>query len=114
LVAAGPGGVSVQQFPVEQSIILLAVVLMGGVYNIWGAVIAGILLRALPQLLDQKLGVPPELLTILFGIGVMQVLLVQPKGIVEDLRTIGRHVSTRVRGGPKESELPATVEKGAA
>ena len=32
LLAAGPGGVSVNQFPVERSIILLAVVLMGGVY----------------------------------------------------------------------------------
>ena len=43
LLAAGPGGVSVNQFPVEQSIVLLAVVLMGGVYNIWGAVVAGVL-----------------------------------------------------------------------
>jgi branched-chain amino acid transport system permease protein len=86
LVAAGPGGVTVNQFPVEQSITLLAVVLMGGVYNIWGALVAGFLLRVLPQILDQKLGIPTEVLTILFGVGVMQVLLVQPKGIVEDLR----------------------------
>ncbi len=86
LVAAGPGGVTVNQFPVEQSITLLAVVLMGGVFSIWGALVAGFLLRVFPQLLDQKLGIPPEFLTMLFGVGVIQVLLVQPKGIVEDLR----------------------------
>ncbi len=96
LVAAGPGGVTTNQFPVEQSITLLAVVLMGGVYNIWGALVAGFLLRVLPQILDQKLGVPTEFLTILFGIGVMQVLLVQPKGIVEDLRNLGGFVGTRL------------------
>ena len=53
-----PGGVSVNQFPVKQSIVLLAVVLMGGVYNIWGAVVAASSWRAFPQLLDQKLGIP--------------------------------------------------------
>jgi branched-chain amino acid transport system permease protein len=92
LLAAGPGGVSVNQFPVEQSIVLLAVVLMGGVYNIWGAVVAGFFLRVLPQLLDQKLGLSGDILTILFGIGVMQVLLTAPGGAVEDLAKLGRKI----------------------
>ncbi|MGD9999277.1 MAG: branched-chain amino acid ABC transporter permease [Ilumatobacteraceae bacterium] len=107
LLAAGPGGVSVNQFPVEQSIVLLAVVLMGGVYNIWGAVVAGFLLRVLPQLLDQKLGLAPEILTILFGIGVMQVLLTAPGGIVSDLTKLGRKV-----GGLFSRNAPTT--EGAA
>jgi branched-chain amino acid transport system permease protein len=97
LLAAGPGGVTIQQFPVEQSIILLAVVLIGGVFNMWGALVAAFLLRVLPQILDQKLGLQPELLTIIFGIGIMQVLLVQPKGIVEDLRRLGVFVGRTLR-----------------
>ncbi len=105
LVAAGPGGVTTNQFPVEQSITLLAVVLMGGVYNIWGALVAGFLLRALPQLLDQKLGIPTEFLTILFGVGVMQVLLVQPKGVVEDLRKLGMLIGCMVFGIGKQPSL---------
>jgi branched-chain amino acid transport system permease protein len=96
LIAAGPGGVSAGQFPVEQSIILLAVVLMGGVYNLWGALVAAFLLRVLPRLLDQKLGLPAEILTILFGIGVMQVLLMQPKGIIEDLTNLGRMIGGKL------------------
>ena len=52
LLAAAAGGVSINQFPVQNSIILLAVVLMGGVYSLWGAVVAAFLLRLLPALLD--------------------------------------------------------------
>jgi branched-chain amino acid transport system permease protein len=96
LLAAGPGGVSVQQFPVEQSILLLAVVLLGGVYNIWGAIVAAFFMRVLPQILDNELGLPPELLTILFGVGVMQVLIVQPKGVVEDLTKLGRLIGRKL------------------
>jgi branched-chain amino acid transport system permease protein len=110
LLAAGPGGVSVQQFPVEQSILLLAVVLLGGVYNLWGAIVAAFFMRVLPQILDQKLGLPPELLTILFGVGVMQVLIVQPKGVVEDLaklgRLIGRKLGLARRGTVPEIPAP--------
>jgi branched-chain amino acid transport system permease protein len=88
ILVAG-AGVTTNQFPVEQSILLLAVVLLGGVYNLWGALVAAFFMRVLPEILDDKLGLPPEVLTMLFGLGVMQVLLVQPKGVVEDLRKLG-------------------------
>ena len=97
LLAASPGGVTVNQFPVEESIILLAVVLMGGVYNIWGAVVAAFLLRVLPRLLDQQLGLSSEVLTMLFGLGVMQVLLTTPGGIVVDLAQLGNCRRTKTR-----------------
>jgi branched-chain amino acid transport system permease protein len=84
LLAASAGGVSVQQFPVENSVTLLAVVLMGGVYSVWGAVLAAFLLRVFPALLDSW-GVSTELLTILFGVGVLQVLMSAPGGIVDQL-----------------------------
>ena len=95
LLAAAAGGVSVQQFPVQNSVLLLAVVLMGGVYSIWGAVVAALLLRVLPALLDDW-GLGTELLTILFGVGVLQVLMTAPGGIVEqlpkDLAKLGRRI----------------------
>ena len=74
LLAAATGGINVNQFPTQNSIILLAVVLMGGIYSIWGAILAALFLRLLPALLDDW-GVSTELLTILFGVGVLQVLL---------------------------------------
>src|SRR4051794_1211156 len=104
LLAGASGGVNINQFPVQNSITLLAVVLMGGVYNLWGAVVSALFLRLLPALLDNW-GVATELLTILFGVGVLQVLLTAPGGIVEQLprdlaklgRTIGRLFSRRAR-----------------
>jgi branched-chain amino acid transport system permease protein len=95
LLAAAAGGVNINQFVVQQSVILLAVVLMGGVYSIWGAVIAALLLRLLPALLEDW-GVSTEVSTILFGIGVMQVLITAPGGLVEqfpkDVAALGRKI----------------------
>jgi branched-chain amino acid transport system permease protein len=69
-------------FQTQDSITLLAVVLMGGAYSIWGAIIAALLLELLPAILN-NVGVSPDWLTILFGIGVLQVLTTAPKGIVD-------------------------------
>jgi branched-chain amino acid transport system permease protein len=96
LLAAAAGGVTVQQFPVYQSVTLLAVVLMGGVYSLWGAVVAAFLLRILPTLLDDW-GVATELLTILFGVGVLQVLMTAPGGLADqfpkDMAKLGRRIA---------------------
>jgi branched-chain amino acid transport system permease protein len=101
LLAAAAGGVNINQFQVQNSITLLAVVLMGGVYSIWGAVVAGLLLRLLPALLDSW-GVSTELLTILFGVGILQVLMTAPGGLVEqvpkDLANLGRKIGGLFRG----------------
>ena len=80
-VAGGLLGASVgklyitYQFPTRESITLLAVVLMGGIYSLWGAVVAGIFIQLLPVVCSTKWGSPPDLLTIIFGIGLLQVLL---------------------------------------
>jgi branched-chain amino acid transport system permease protein len=80
-------------FPTQDSIILLAVVLMGGAYSMWGAVIAAVLLQLLPALLDSW-GVSTDWLTILFGLGVLQVLTTAPAGLADqvprDLARLGR------------------------
>ncbi|MGH9133859.1 MAG: branched-chain amino acid ABC transporter permease, partial [Ilumatobacteraceae bacterium] len=93
LLAGAAGGVAIPQFQVVNNVTLLAVVLMGGVYRIWGAVVGAALLRLLPALLDDW-GVPTEVLQILFGIGVIQVLLTAPGGLVEqfpkDMANLGR------------------------
>ena len=112
LLAAASGGVAIGQFPVQNSILLLAVVLMGGVYNLWGAVVAALLLRLLPALLDDW-GVSTEVLTILFGIGVLQVLLTAPGGLVEqvpkDLAKLGRAIGGAVSRRPS-AERAVVIE----
>jgi branched-chain amino acid transport system permease protein len=87
-------------FQTQDSITLLAVVLMGGAYSIWGAIVAGLLIQLLPAVLND-LGVSPDWLTILFGIGVLQVLTTAPTGIVDqlprDIARLGRLIAGLVR-----------------
>jgi branched-chain amino acid transport system permease protein len=79
----------------QNSITLLAVVLMAGTGSIWGAVVAALLMRLLPEILDKKLGLPSEALTILFGIGVIQAITTAPGGIVSQLPDIPKMLAAR-------------------
>ena len=101
ILGGSSGKLFVTQFGTQSSIYLLAVVLMGGVFSIWGAVVAAILLQLLPALLDNW-GAPPDLLTIIFGVGVLQVLATAPEGLVvqvpRDLTNLGRLVLRLGRG----------------
>jgi branched-chain amino acid transport system permease protein len=80
-------------FSTQDSITLLAVVLMGGAYSMGGAIIAAFLLKFLQALLNDW-GVSPDWLTILFGIGVLQVLTTAPRGLIDqvpkDIARLGR------------------------
>jgi branched-chain amino acid transport system permease protein len=82
-------------FQTQDSITLLAVVLMGGIFSVWGGIVAALLLKLLPALLNSW-GVSADWLTILFGIGVLQVLTTAPAGLVDqvprDLARLGRRL----------------------
>ncbi len=93
LLASDVGHLFNLQFPTQDNISLLAVCLMGGIYSLWGAAVAGVLFKLLPALLNDW-GLPPDLLTIIFGIGILQVLLTAPTGLVDqfprDVARLGR------------------------
>jgi branched-chain amino acid transport system permease protein len=82
-------------FLTQDSITLLVVVLMAGAYSLWGAVLAGLLLQLFPALLHNW-GVSTNWANILFGLGVLNVLVTAPRGLVEqvprDLRRLGRRL----------------------
>jgi branched-chain amino acid transport system permease protein len=104
-------------FPAQNSIILLAVVLMGGAYNLWGAVVAGLLSQLLPALLNNW-GVSNDWLTILFGIGVVQVLTTAPRGLADqfpkDMARLGRLLYRLVRRPGSGAAVAAVPEPAAA
>jgi branched-chain amino acid transport system permease protein len=97
-------------FPAYTSITILAVVLMGGAYNLWGAVVAALLMQLLPALL-QNWGVSNDWLTILFGIGVVQVLTTAPRGLADqfpkDMARLGRLLMRQFRAKPVVAAPPA-------
>jgi len=98
-------------FPIQNSIELLAVVLMGGAFALSGAVVAAFLLAFLPALLYQLWSVPNDWLIILFGVGVMQVLATAPGGIADqfpkDMKRLYGWISRRVRGSAAPEPAPA-------
>ena len=98
-------------FPAYTSITILAVVLMGGAYSLWGAAVAGLLMQLLPALL-QNWGVSNDWLTILFGIGVVQVLTTAPRGLADqfpkDMAKLGKLLLGLMRG-PVPAAAPETT-----
>jgi len=110
LLAANEGKLYAEQFPTIDSITLLAVVLMGGIFSLWGAVAAGLLGKLLPALLDDW-GVSPDFVIILFGIGILQVVVTAPGGLVDqvpkDVRRLGRLLARPLRRGESPPEQSA-------
>jgi branched-chain amino acid transport system permease protein len=102
-------------FQTQDSITLLAVVLMGGAYSLWGAIVAALLYQLLPALLNSW-GVPADWLTILFGLGVLQVLTTAPAGLADqvprDLARLGRFLARRTRR-VRRVQRPAPTGDGA-
>ena len=100
LLAAQVNHLYTFQFRTIDSILLLAVVLMGGIYSLWGAIVAGAFMKLLPALLDNW-GLPADLLTILFGVGILQVLLTAPGGLAQqfprDMARLGGALARLVR-----------------
>ena len=90
------------------SVTLMAVVLMGGIYSLWGAAVAGLLQQLLPALLNNWFSFfrsNPDFVLLLFGVGILQVLVTAPEGLVtqvpKDLRRLGGLLSrTAARAVP--------------
>ncbi|HUZ21641.1 MAG TPA: branched-chain amino acid ABC transporter permease [Acidimicrobiales bacterium] len=101
-------------FQTQNSIELMAVVLMGGVFTVWGALIAALLLELLPSIFDIW-NLSPFLLIILFGVGVIQVLATAPTGIAgqlpKDLARLGRAIASLASraGGGRNAAGPTTA-----
>jgi branched-chain amino acid transport system permease protein len=101
LLAASTGQLSYFQFPTQDSVVLLAVILIGGVHSLGGAVVAGVFMQAVPAILD-RIGLDPTVVLILFGVGVIQTLLTAPRGIYGQLEDMAAAIARRL-GRPVEA-----------
>lgn len=89
LLATGDGRLDPISFPAQQSIVLFAVVLIGGAHSLLGGVFASLLFAGLPALLDQ-LGVPGNLILLVFGAGLVHALLTAPEGMAGQMTAAWR------------------------
>jgi branched-chain amino acid transport system permease protein len=94
LLAAQVGQPTAQSFQTQDSLTLLAVTLIGGIYSLWGAVVAGCFSQLVPFLFQVQWGINPNFLLIIFGAGLLQVLLTAPGGLADqfpkDMANLGR------------------------
>jgi branched-chain amino acid transport system permease protein len=110
LLAAQVGVPRAITFQTQDSLTLAATSLIGGIYSIWGAVIAGIFNQLLPFVFQAQWGVNSNFLLILFGVGLLQVLLTAPGGLAEqfprDMANLGRLIwrgARRLSGGRQKA-----------
>jgi branched-chain amino acid transport system permease protein len=94
LLAAQIGVPRAITFQTQDSLTLAATALIGGIFSLWGAVIAGVFNQLLPFLFQAQWGVNPNFLLVIFGAGLLQVLLTAPGGLIDqfpkDMANLGR------------------------
>ena len=81
LLAGGVGQLDGRGFAASESVMLFALTLIGGAYHWIGALVAGLLLRAVPSLLVD-LGVNGYLAMVFFGAALLHALITAPRGLV--------------------------------
>jgi branched-chain amino acid transport system permease protein len=88
-------------FRTQDSLTLAATALIGGIFSIWGAIVAGVFNQVLPFLFQAQWGIDTNFLLIIFGAGLLQVLLTAPGGLAQqfprDMANLGRVVLRGVR-----------------
>jgi branched-chain amino acid transport system permease protein len=80
LLAGAVGQLDGRTFAGSESVMLFALTLIGGAYHWAGALVAGLLLRAVPSLLVD-LGVNGYLAMIFFGAALLHALITAPRGL---------------------------------
>jgi len=103
LFASQVGVPRVITFRTQDSLTLAATALIGGVFSIWGALVAAVFNQVLPFLFQAEWGINTNFLLIIFGVGLLQVLLTAPGGLSDqvpkDLARLWRAVSRPLRQG---------------
>ena len=100
LLAAQVGVPRAITFQTQDSLILAATALIGGIFSLWGAIIAGAFQQLLPFLFQAQWGVNANFLLTVFGAGLLQVLLTAPGGLIDqfpkDMINLGRLITRKV------------------
>jgi len=100
LLAALNGVSRAINFQTQDSLTLAATSLIGGIFSLWGALIAGIFNQLLPFLFQAQWNVNPNFLLVVFGAGLVQVLLSAPGGLIDqfpkDMANLGRLIARKV------------------
>jgi branched-chain amino acid transport system permease protein len=100
LLAALNGVSRAINFQTQDSLTLAATALIGGIFSLGGAIVAGVFNQLLPFLFQAQWDVNPNFLLVIFGAGLLQVLLTAPGGLIDqfpkDMVNLGRLIARKV------------------
>jgi ABC-type branched-subunit amino acid transport system permease subunit/ABC-type branched-subunit amino acid transport system ATPase component len=86
--------VSVDSFSINETIYILAMVIVGGIGNLWGSVLGAVVLVVLPELL-KFLHMPTEIADqmrlVIYGVVLILVLRFRPEGLIPEPRGAMHH-----------------------
>ncbi len=102
LLAGGAGQLDGLAFPASNSIMVFALTIVGGAYSWAGPLIAGLMLRAFPSLLND-FHVDGNIATMVFGAGLLHALITAPQGIagqISDAAAALRKLAGGAKGKP--------------
>ena len=86
LLAGTLGQLDARSFLASEGILLFALAVVGGAYSWIGAIIAGILYKLLPALLND-FGVSADIALIVFGAALLHAIMTAPRGIAGQLQS---------------------------
>lgn len=98
LLAGNVGQLDGRAFSAFESLNLFALTIVGGSYHWYGALIAGLLLRAVPALLTD-LGIDGYVTIGIFGVALFHALATAPAGIAGQIDGLTGRISNWLRGG---------------
>ena len=82
-------------FPASESVLLFALTVIGGAAHWAGPIVAGLLLRAFPALLND-FGINGNVATMIFGAGLLHALITAPQGVSGQLVDLSDLIRTKV------------------
>ena len=95
LLAGAVGQLDGRAFTAADSILLFALTVVGGAYDWFGPIIAGLLLRAVPSLLTD-FAVNGYIALVIFGVALLHALVTAPVGIAGQLSAVAARFSARL------------------
>jgi branched-chain amino acid transport system permease protein len=81
-------------FPASESVLLFALTVIGGAGHWAGPIVAGLLFRAVPSLLND-FGINGNIATMIFGAGLLHALITAPQGVSGQLVDLSRLIRTK-------------------
>jgi branched-chain amino acid transport system permease protein len=94
LLAGLIGQMDQAAFPASESVLLFALTVIGGAAHWARPIVAGLLLRAFPSLLND-FGINGNVATMIFGVGLLHALITAPQGVSGQLVDLSRLIRTQ-------------------